>query len=696
MKKFFQRNHQKIIIFFALAVIFLSLAMPNPAKAIDNPIDCLIGFISFPLKLALGFAVLITILAVAIIQAVSGILPFIGGVLLSWLINLPITLTHGGFVDTGWQLSRDIANMFFIVILLVIAFATMLKLEIYAAKKTLVTFIIIALLINFSQVIAGVIIDITNIVMNFFRDAATNATSIFINQNIAYEFFKNQGPDTLLGLARDLLDICKTPMYIIGQLLMVIITGITGVLFNIFSFLILLLYGVVLTLRIVMIWILVILAPLAWLGRILPATKGWWNSWWKSFFQWAVVGIPLLFFLWLTGLVLANPTCPADWNTNALGNALQKGDGGIMASFLATFYNTLGELACPILKFIFAIMMMIMGLMLGISASMGAPGMAQGIIQKPFKMGMETGKWAAMGAALGAGTKGGTRESYAQRAMGRLSKIPWVGLPVSNVLQMQMAQARAKAGAGLETRTNEDLGNLIGHYDASGKFIERKDVNGFTKSKVTEILLDRLNRGMATWGEVIKHTTFQTALAAKRLGALNTGILAKRNLLEFSQLIDKNPEEIVKVMSLNDYINMRIKDMKDKDKTAFTNKIFNITGAAQMGATLNGDSPEDVKALAESVDDAIRNTPLVAKLAAINNTAAGGTGEVGAGRMASLIQSKPIAEQGKLKNEIRDVIFNYFKQNKPAGLTEEHEIRRYSDMMLEGLVNRNALVTKGV
>jgi hypothetical protein len=63
---------------------------------------------------------------------------------------------YNGYVDApivilGWTMIRDIANMFFVVVLLVIAFGTILGLEQYEWKKTMVNFILAAIFINFSN-----------------------------------------------------------------------------------------------------------------------------------------------------------------------------------------------------------------------------------------------------------------------------------------------------------------------------------------------------------------------------------------------------------------------------------------------------------------------------------------------------------------------------------------------------------------
>ncbi|MEK6901501.1 MAG: hypothetical protein AABX37_04105, partial [Nanoarchaeota archaeon] len=72
------------------------------------------------------------------------------------------------FVKTGWPIVRDIANIFFVFILLWIALATIFDVETYSAKKLLPTFIISALLINFSLPIGTFVIGTANSLGNVY------------------------------------------------------------------------------------------------------------------------------------------------------------------------------------------------------------------------------------------------------------------------------------------------------------------------------------------------------------------------------------------------------------------------------------------------------------------------------------------------------------------------------------------------
>src|SRR3989338_5437944 len=96
---------------------------------------------------------------------------------------------YNGFIDSpavtvGWVMVRDITNMFFVVVLLIISFGTILGLEQYEYKKLLVKLLMAAVIVNFSRIICGIIIDVAQVVMITFINgiAATaggNLVSMF-------------------------------------------------------------------------------------------------------------------------------------------------------------------------------------------------------------------------------------------------------------------------------------------------------------------------------------------------------------------------------------------------------------------------------------------------------------------------------------------------------------------------------------
>lgn len=80
---------------------------------------------------------------------------------------------RSGFVVEGWGVVRDFCNMFFIFVLLYIAFATMLNLNGVKTKEMIITVVVIGLLMNFSLFATQVIIDTSNILTRVFYNQKT-------------------------------------------------------------------------------------------------------------------------------------------------------------------------------------------------------------------------------------------------------------------------------------------------------------------------------------------------------------------------------------------------------------------------------------------------------------------------------------------------------------------------------------------
>ena len=95
------------------------------------------------------------------------------------------SFTNAIIVQTGWHITRDLANMFFILILLIIAFATVLRIQSYAIQQLWWKVLVAALLINFSLVIAGFVVDFSQILTTFFIKQAIGKDFISITARLA-------------------------------------------------------------------------------------------------------------------------------------------------------------------------------------------------------------------------------------------------------------------------------------------------------------------------------------------------------------------------------------------------------------------------------------------------------------------------------------------------------------------------------
>lgn len=193
-----------------------------------------------------------------------------------------ISYTGSRVVLAGWPIVRDFANILIVIGFIGIALATILRWPAeYDAKTTkiLPKLIIAALLVNFSLVICGVMVDVANITIKFFvmgtaRDNIGDALTTIGNY---WEKLEDRGISPL-NMLMDAISLIITSL----------LSAATRGLF-IFLFLF----------RIIAIWLLVILSPLAFICYVFPATKKVWDIWWSNFSQWLIIGIPGAFFLFL-------------------------------------------------------------------------------------------------------------------------------------------------------------------------------------------------------------------------------------------------------------------------------------------------------------------------------------------------------------------------------------------------------------
>jgi len=270
----FKFGKRKIIAFLFLFLVFGLFLPLHQAKAI-----------AWLAALGIGFLVLIV---VQLLVLISNLMLGFAGAVLSWVLSgnfITLPYTHGPVVETSWGLVRDLTNMLFIIVLIFIGLATALRIREYEAKKTLPLLIIIGLLINFTPVICGFIVDAANIVMNFFAKNITGGN--VLGAQLFNQFNSLKG--TLFSLE------VLNPL----EHLSILFRSLTLIIFNFIAAFILFAFAFLFVIRYVAIWVLVILSPLAFFSYILPATRRIWTMWWNQFIQWTLIGVTGAFFLYL-------------------------------------------------------------------------------------------------------------------------------------------------------------------------------------------------------------------------------------------------------------------------------------------------------------------------------------------------------------------------------------------------------------
>lgn len=204
--------------------------------------------------------------------------------------------SYNGFLDAsavsvGWVMVRDITNMGFVVILLIIAFGTILGIEKYEWKKMLVKMVMAAILVNFSRTICGVIIDVAQVVMiTFVNGVAATAGGNLIrmfNLDSIRDLSSSQDPKTFTNVN-------------------FLIASIGALVFSAMAMAMMLAFLVMLLARMIVLWVLIVLSPLAFVLSVLPQTEGYADKWWSQFGSNVVTGPALMFFVWLSFVTVGN------------------------------------------------------------------------------------------------------------------------------------------------------------------------------------------------------------------------------------------------------------------------------------------------------------------------------------------------------------------------------------------------------
>ncbi|MFA5098812.1 MAG: hypothetical protein WC461_01155 [Candidatus Paceibacterota bacterium] len=329
----------------------------------------------------------------------SGILAMLAAVL-NFSINIGKSVISLPIVQTGSNVMISFANLGFVFAIIVMAFATIFRVQSYAMKQTLWKLIVAALLVNFSLTIAGAFISVSNIFTDFFLQGL-NGKSI---------------SDGLMGILnpQGLVQVKDASLWKIATgLFSYIFQYMASLLFAIvFIFIIILTFfalTIMLLIRAVTLGILLIIMPIVWLLWIFPGTSKYWSEWWSNFLRWTFFAPIVLFFI---VLVISSGN-----QLNGISNIGQQENAAIQKAFSDSMILNKGFFD-HVLQIIITTGLLLGGLFaankMGITFASTAMGWAQGT-------GKAFGGWAGR-----KGIRLGTlpaRSAIGQRAIEGMQKI---------------------------------------------------------------------------------------------------------------------------------------------------------------------------------------------------------------------------------------------------------------------------------
>jgi len=361
---------------------------------------------------------------------------------IDWILRALNPETYGGFatnvgVIAIWTMLRNIVNSLLVLGLIGIAIATILGYKKYAWKQILWKLILVALLVNFSLVISGIVVDVSNYLTGYFLSISQEN-----NESIAPRIMKGYGykasttPDTYDPPSIFGDDKYKTPAIVgaekpeevesyslrFGNFFI-----ITFVMILVGGFAIIALLSIFLTIiiRNLLLIILLGLSPIVFAAWIFPDTEKYWKMWWDNLLKWCFFPVIFAFTLYLALTVMNN--MPA--------------------------IGTDSPMAVSIIQMVLFSMFLVGGLIFSLQSG-GA--ISQTIIKQTSKIG------SAVGAKVGTTVTRGVQGSNTYRtAAKRLTQIPLLNKLGHNMLdqsdRVQKAADIRKYEKDMENRSKGEI-----------------------------------------------------------------------------------------------------------------------------------------------------------------------------------------------------------------------------------------------
>lgn len=338
-------------------------------------------------------------------------------------IVIPV-LGYNGFYNShitnlGWSLVRDVVNMFVVIVLLVIAVMTIVGYSHANWTQSLPRLFIAIVLVNFSKLICGLAIDISQVVMFTFVNAIVSIAAGNFASMLGLSNFGKFGSEFIDKINAN-GDGIQAFMFLGGAYLQFIIyIAILAVMF---------LLAVAFVWRIVVLWILIIMAPMAFfswgIGDVFHSAKSAYSQWMSKFSSALTFGPILVFFLWLSLAASSGSTLA---KTEDFPFPEEENSSGLeLESFTPT--NFLGMFL--------ALAILIAGMQQAASAAKGMEGFASSVLSE--KNGIAGAKWLA--------------KSPFKAARGFKNERAWVN---------KQAKAGATATADFAPRLTKGFGSAI-------------------------------------------------------------------------------------------------------------------------------------------------------------------------------------------------------------------------------------------
>ncbi|MFH1405355.1 MAG: hypothetical protein ABIH21_04660 [Patescibacteria group bacterium] len=390
---FISRPHVRVLLFFVVAAVgffvFSDSVFAQNAQAqniVDK--DWTDDIMLWLAELTMDIAQIIMKIVVALLDVLIEMLVYNG-------------FGNSQVVAVGWSIVRDVVNLFFVAVLIIIAFGTILGVSRFNWVQQVPRLLIFAIVINFSKTLASLMVDIGQVVMLTFANA--------IKDIAAGNFIQMLGLTEIInisttGMAQDATQSGSKGFEGFDLLA----SGIAAMLLVGWVAIVIFILVLIIAMRIVMIWVLIVLAPIAWfMGGAKGVVKsGAYEKWWEQFTCWVTVGPILTFFLWLALAVAGAGNIAVSENMVSTDTANPSSPSGLILSIFESH---------KLMSFIIGMAMIVAGF----EAAGEACGSASGMLSGALKQARKGIPLAIGGAALASAKFGGKTAGKAALGTGK-------------------------------------------------------------------------------------------------------------------------------------------------------------------------------------------------------------------------------------------------------------------------------------
>lgn len=375
---------------------------------VNNP-----GYIEQIFQNTFASIALVILKFAALLTGLGGIM--LNGAIFHTVVNVSQNYASITSINDAWKVIRDVSNMAFIFVLLYAAIQTILGIG-KDTQRLIVRVVAVAILINFSLFFTKVVIDISNVLALTFYDAMVPNAAVqgLTNVNVSVTSVGGVPVPTLTsGLSdafmnalnlQNLYDLGKGQTLDWGGL---IGTGVMGTILLLIAAFVFFAIALMFIIRYVILIIVLILSPIAFIAYILPQAEKLRNKWSEALFGQAFFAPIYMILTWVTLKVLSGIT-----SSHVFGTSGSLSNIGNVGATIASNANNAQGLFATIINYVVVIIFLIASLILA-KESAGRAGPEVGNLTK-WAMGAAGGTTIGMAGRLGRNTIGAGADRLAQ------------------------------------------------------------------------------------------------------------------------------------------------------------------------------------------------------------------------------------------------------------------------------------------